>query len=104
MVSAGPDFDYSARQALVRNRIFQTWLDTVSGFDWDQWHLSMRQAFLLLQQAFQAAQVLQQQTPAPAPAEAPAPDTPDATTLNAGAPAPVLDPQPQSIDPQSRVA
>ena len=81
MVNAGPDFDYSARQALVRNRIFQTWLDTVSGFDWDQWHLSMRQAFLLLQQAFQAAQAAQI-----APAAAPVTTTPPAPADAAFAP------------------
>lgn len=95
LVSAGPDFDYGARQALVRNRIFQTWLDTVSGFDWDQWHLSMRQAFLLLQQAFQAAQALP-----PAPAETTAATGTDAP---ADTPAAAMD-TPAAAGPQARVA
>lgn len=81
IAQAHPELGYGGRQALLRNRIFQTWLDTVSGLDWDQWHLSMRQAFLLLQQAFQAAQAAQI-----APAAAPVTTTPPAPADAAFAP------------------
>jgi len=99
LAHAYPGLGFGERQALMRNRIFQTWLDTASGLDWDQWHLSMRQAFLLLQQAFQAAQALQTAPVAalmPAPAGGQDADADAAALADVGLSAPAAD----GVDPQ----